>query len=447
MARRDADDEKTTERSKGSGSIRPIGERPKPGKVGKWELRVPLAPDPVTGGQKQRSKTFVGTEKQANKAVAELLTHTAAARSPATDATFGYLLTTWLERVKRDRAESTYVGYRRIVDDLWMPKLGHVPLSRLESAHLQAVLDWDHARTVKRGEKETPIKADTVLRHWACARKALNDAVQMGWIPSSPGDRVLLPSKRKGRDPDLPVEDLLAILVVADTLDPALGLILRAATVSGARRSELAGLRWRDIDWNRNRIEFHQGVVVLANPKRKEGDPKRRPRKVVVTDTKSHQSRPVTLDADSMELLRLLRVYVERVAAEMAPGKLKRDSFVFSREPDGSKPLRPDWLSTAFKRAAKLAGHPEAHLHQLRHLSASVMLSHGISSAVAAKRLGHAEETTTISFYSRAIQSDEAAAQVLASVLFPPVKPPPVKAEIVAVSEPAVLDVPEAEAS
>jgi integrase len=437
MARRTTADDKA-ERPKGSGSIRPIGERPKPGRSGRWELRVNLSPDPVTGKRRQRSKSFTGTEKQANQALGSLIADTSAERSPATDATFGHLLTTWLERCERNLAPSTVVGYRRIVDDLWMPKLGHVPLSQLETRHLQAVLDWDHSRKVKRGKTETPVTASTVLRHWAVARKALNDAVRMGWIPSSPGERgrVLLPSRRGGRKADLPKEDLLKILLAADEMDPALGLILRAATVSGARRSELAGLRWRDIDWDRNRIEFHQGVVILANPKRREGDPKRRARKVIVTDTKSHQSRPVTVDPDSMELLRLLRAYVEEVARVMAPGKLTRDSFVFSREPDGSKPLRPDWLSTAFKKAARLAGHPEAHLHQLRHLSASVMLSHGIPTSVASARLGHAEETTTITFYSRAIQSDEAAAAVIASVLFPPLPKP---------GAPAV-ELPEAEA-
>jgi integrase len=95
----------------------------------------------------------------------------------------------------------------------------------------------------------------------------------------------------------------------------------------------------------------------------------------------------------------------------------------------------PDWLSTAFKRAAKAAGHPDAHLHQLRHLSASVMLSNGIPTAVASKRLGHARETTTTDFYSHAIQTDEAAATLLAGVLFP--KPAPV----VEIREPAPGDV------
>jgi hypothetical protein len=78
-------------------------------------------------------ETFVGTEKQANQALGKLIASTSAERSPATDATFGHLLATWLERCERNLAESTVVGYRRIVDDLWMPKLGHVPLSQLES--------------------------------------------------------------------------------------------------------------------------------------------------------------------------------------------------------------------------------------------------------------------------------------------------------------------------
>lgn len=428
MGRRVSDDD-ARERPKGSGSMR---ER----RAGVWELRVNLSPDPVTGRQRQRSETFRGTEKQANKKLAALITKTANDRSPATDATFGHLLETWLARCERNLAASTVAGYRRIVDCIWMPKLGDVPLSKLEPRHLQAVLDWDHGRSYKKGKQRRKVTADTVLRHWACARSALNDAVQMGWIPVSPGDRVLLPTSKKGRGDDLPVEDLLKILAVADEMDPALGLILRVAAISGARRSEQLGLRWRDIDWRRCRIRFVQGVVVLANPRRRPTDPKRRPRKVVITDTKSHQDRTVTFDVDSMLLLKALQDYVHATAKRLHC-RVGRDAFVFSREPDGSQPLRPDWLSTAFKRAARKAGFPDAHLHELRHLSASVMLSHGIPTAVASKRLGHARETTTTDFYSHAIQTDEAAAQVLAQVLFPKQlkEPTPADAETIVLPE------------
>lgn len=417
-------------RPKGTGSLRPVGPRPEPGKAGVWELRVNLRPDPVTGKQRQRSKRFRGTEKQANKALGGLVSNTDVERSPATDATFGYLLETWLERCEKNLAASTAAGYRRIVDCIWMPKLGKVPLSRLEPRHLQAVIDWDHGRPYKKGKQTKHVTAETAVRHWACARKALNDAVQMGWIPASPGDRVLLPSTTRGRV-EFDDEALLEILATADTMDPALGLILRVAALSGVRRSEELGLRWRDIDWKRRRLRFVQGVVVIPNPRRKATDPKRRPRKVVITDTKTHQDRPVTLDADSMLLLRALHEYVQAAAA-LVGARVTRDSFVFSREPDGSKPLMPDWLSTAFKKAAKKAGYPDAHLHELRHLSASVMLSHGIPTAVVSKRLGHKRETTTTDFYSHAIQTDEAAADVLAAVLFP---------RAVQLEEPTAVDV------
>jgi integrase len=421
-------------RPKGSGSLRPIGEPPPNGSaVRRWELRVNLSPDPVTGRRRQQSETFKGTEKQAHAALAKLIARTAEARDPATEATFGYLLEAWLERCERNLAASTVAGYRRIVDCIWMPKLGHVALSKLEPRHLQAVLDWDHGRTYMKGKQKRKITAATVLRHWACAREALNSAVRMGWIPVSPGDRVELPSASKPRV-DLDDDALLEILATADGMDPALGLILRVATISGARRSEQLGLRWRDVDWKRNRVRFAQGVVVLANPRRRATDPKRRPRRVVITDTKSHKDTPVTLDADSMLLLGALHEWSQANATAMGC-RVTRDSFVFSREPDGSKPLRPDWLSTAFKRAARKAGHPDAHLHQLRHLSASVMLSHGIPTAVASKRLGHARETTTTDFYSHAIQTDEAAAQVLARVLFPKqlVEPTAGDAEVIVV--------------
>lgn len=410
-------------REKGSGSKRELGRD-------RWELRVNLAVDPVTGRRRQLSQTFRGSEKAANVALAKLVAKTQERRTPATDATFGHLLDVWLERCERNLARSTVAGYRRIVEEIWRPKLGDVALSRLEARHLQAVLDWDHGRPYLKGKETKKVTADTVLRHWACARSALNQAVQMGWIPSSPGDRVLLPSARKGRDPDMPVEELLKILKTANETDPGLGLMLRVAAIGGARRSSQLGLRWRDVDWDRNRVWLVKSVVVLANPKRKPGDPKRRPRQVVISDGKTHQHHPVTLDGDSMLLLRALHEYAQAQAKRLGT-KLGRDAFVFSREPDGSKPLLPDWLSTAFKKAAKAAGHPEAHLHQLRHLSASVMLSHGIPTAVASKRLGHARETTTTDFYSHAIQTDEAAAQVLAQVLFPePVAlPEPTEAE------------------
>ncbi len=39
-------------------------------------------------------------------------------------------------------------------------------------------------------------------------------------------------------------DDVRAVIAAADDLDPAAGLALRLAAIGGARRSELAALRW-----------------------------------------------------------------------------------------------------------------------------------------------------------------------------------------------------------
>jgi integrase len=88
-----------------------------------------------------------------------------------------------------------------------------------------------------------------------------------------------------------------------------------------------------------------------------------------------------------------------------------RDAFVFSREPDGSLPLLPDWITVAFKKAATAAGVP-AHLHQVRHLSAQAQLDAGIPLAIVSQRLGHDRQSTTTDIYNRRTRprSPEAAA-------------------------------------
>jgi integrase len=46
-----------------------------------------------------------------------------------------------------------------------------------------------------------------------------------------------------------------------DVLGPVLRVLIRTAAMSGLRRSELAGLRWRDVDWAAQRIRVRHAYV------------------------------------------------------------------------------------------------------------------------------------------------------------------------------------------
>jgi len=82
-------------------------------------------------------------------------------------------------------------------------------------------------------------------------------------------------------------------------------------------------------------------------------------------------------------------------------------------------PRHPDSFPRRFKQFLARAGFtPEEvaaiHTHTLRHTNASILIAANTNITTVAKRLGHAQPTTTANIYSHAIrQADEAAAEVL----------------------------------
>ena len=57
------------------------------------------------------------------------------------------------------------------------------------------------------------------------------------------------------------VEEVQAVVLAAGGVDAGAALALRLAAVTGARRSELAALRWDDLTGSRLRIDSSVAVV------------------------------------------------------------------------------------------------------------------------------------------------------------------------------------------
>jgi hypothetical protein len=85
----------------GGGSLRRRGDR-------KWELRVSTGRDPVKSRYRYVSRTVQGTRKEAEAALAALVTQvtTGAGGHSGTDATVGELIEQWLD-LKRDTLSVT----------------------------------------------------------------------------------------------------------------------------------------------------------------------------------------------------------------------------------------------------------------------------------------------------------------------------------------------------
>ena len=181
--------------------------------------------------------------------------------------------------------------------------------------------------------------------------------------------------------------DVRAVIEAAAEVHPMAPMALRLAAASGARRSELAGLRWDRIHDNRITIDRVIGVVRERGEK---GQPT-----LVEQPTKTANQRTVAIDAATAATLAELRV--ER--ARYAP-------WLFS---DTDGPPHPDRIGWWWRRARELSGIDKKwRLHDLRHWSATQAIASGTDVRTVATRLGHADASMTLRVYAHALENADA---------------------------------------
>src|SRR3954452_150355 len=164
------------------GSVRELG-------GGRWELRVPLAPDPVTGRRRQRSVSFRGSKRDASRELARLVAAADSGRGAGTRTTLAELLDKGGEHKRAHLSPTTAREYERLVEKRLKPDLGRKRLDALTAADLDA-----YYLRLSRDEGLAP---SSVRQFHAVLRGALGQAVKWRWIPTNPARDATLPKARK----------------------------------------------------------------------------------------------------------------------------------------------------------------------------------------------------------------------------------------------------------
>jgi integrase len=235
-------------------------------------------------------------------------------------------------------------------------------------------------------------------------RRALQQAVRWGWIVENPAVHAS-PPRTLRVEPTAPTPDEVSrLLVVATAIDPAFGVFLRLAAVTGARRGELCGLRWEAVDLGAGSVLIARSVVRAEDG-------------FVEKDTKTHQARRVAIDAATRRALAEHRTRCLERALECGV-PLASNAFVFSYEVSAATPWPPLSVSQRFRRLRDQAGLSHVRLHDLRHYAATRLIAGGVPVRTVSGRLGHANAATTLGIYSHFVEaSDQAAADLLGELL------------------------------
>jgi integrase len=406
---------------------------------GSLRVRVYAGKDPVTGRDRRYRRT-VKTEAEAVAELAKLLHDAEAERAPDDSATVGLLLDRYLDVA--DLEVSTREAHEGYIRRTIKPVLSDVRVRKLRAdaldvlyAHLkrcsrlcgrlpktehhtsgQHVCDQrcgplrDH-RTSRphqcdqrcRPHRCKPMAPGSILRIHAIISAALNLAVRYEWIDRNPAERATPPRARK-REPDPPSPAQAArLLNEVWQEDEEFGLYLWSAFTTGARRGELLALRENRFDFEAQEVTFARNYLVKQGQR-------------IEKDTKTGESRRLSLDLLTCDLF--AEHFHRRRAALVGAGvTVPPGAFAFSPDPAGSQPWNPDTMTHRYGRYAARVG-ISSSLKELRHYSATQLLSNGVDLRTVAGRLGHAEGSTTLRFYAQFAQpADRAAASLLSGQL------------------------------
>lgn len=390
---------------------------------GSLQVRVYAGVDPVTKTRHEISTVVPAgptAQRDAEKELTRLLNQLDESRQPKTNATINQLLDRHFELMDvEDTTRQSYRGYARhhirpLIGDV---KVGAFDAKLMDSfyaelrrcrAHCDRRPYIEHRTGRKHDCDERcrshickPLSASAIRQIHFILSAAFKRAVRWRWVAVNPMTQAQIPAASKP-DPRPPSPPEAAAILNEAFRDPDWGTFVWVAMTTGARRGELCALRWDHVDLDNAVLRIRSSVAHNGKTTWEKS-------------TKTHQQRRIALDPETVELLTEHRARsaarTEALDIQLTPG-----AYVFSLDADNRTHLIPGSVSGRYGKLAKRLG-LDTHLHNLRHYSATELISAGVDVRTVAGRLGHGGGgATTLRVYSAWVsESDQRASQSLFS--------------------------------
>lgn len=348
---------------------------------GGWAYKVDTGFHPETGKRRQKVKQGFRTKREAELALAEVQkTVIDGTVVSGTSLRVGEFLDEWLAGQEVRLRPTTHYSYAvaagRVKHHLGRYKLQALTPMQIEKFYAELL---DHG-----GRTGSALSPKTVRNTHVVLRKALADAERLGLVARNAAAAARGPSVSRTEMTTWTSDQLKTFARVSERSRMRHAFTVLATT--GMRRSEVLGLRWRDVDFDAGQVAIVQTVTAIEG-------------KIVIGEPKTAGSRRTVYVHDAT--LRALRQQRQLQAEErlaVGPGWSSGNDLVFRTEL--GDPVNPDWFSRHFDRLVAEADVPRIRLHDLRHTNATLSLKAGVHPKVVSERLGHSTIAITLDMYS-----------------------------------------------
>jgi integrase len=360
------------------------------------DMGYQIVPDSGLQKRVQKWYTVKGTKRDAERKLTELLHHLHRGEYvEPSKMTVGEWLTEWVETAIKppNKRLLTYGTYKGVIERHLKPALGHIRLQQLKPTD------------IKRYYNASPLSPITQEQHHTLLHSALKAAQLQGLVQRNAASLVVgKPHRAEGHDDVLAncweAEEARRFVAAAKERGPQPAAFYTLALDTGARKGELCGLKWTDIDLDTGHVSFVRQLI-KPGP-----DP-------VFGPPKNGDGRTIPIAQETVALLR-------RHKAHQAELKLAHRThyheygLVFAKEWDQltwhgdtlGHPLPMNNLGQQeYARILAQAGVRAIKFHGLRHTCATLLLQAGVPIKVVQERLGHKQISITLDIYAHALPS------------------------------------------
>jgi len=297
----------------------------------------------------------------------------------------------WMTKSKAILKPKTWASYQSALTVWITPAFGEWPICDINRS---SVKDFVGKLLANRELSRKFVKNVLILLH-----RLFEEAIDREYVAANPARKLRLPTSESSdlsESQSVIVPTPEEVVKTFAELPPTYQVLLATSAITGARRAELLGLKWEDIDWLGSMIQIRRTLQRLTKSLLEGGSFRGVDRLgdsclALISPKSKKARRSVEIPPKLLDLLKGLR----------ASQKSRETSFVFQTEI--GQPLDPDGVYDVIHGAQDKAGSRRFGLHGLRHLYSSLLVATGADVKFAQERLGHASAVTTLNIYSHAM--------------------------------------------
>lgn len=336
----------------------------------------------ANGKPQQYKKRGFKTKQEAQKAMNDL-EHSLTSGNyikPTKLSYRSYMTEQYLEDKLTKVKQQTLDTYTWLIEKHVLPTLGSIELSKLTPMHIQQL--YNHLTKEKKISDENIQKVHTLIND------SLKKAERWSLIAKNPASLVDRPKAVKKEVTVWNLEQVQSFLKHADGASRH-SIAYFLALTTGMRKGEILGLRWKDVDFERQCVRITQ--TVSNNSKEI----------LPYTKTKSG-ARTIDLPEETINQLKKHYLFICHEKEEGGESYCDNDLVVCNKL---GLPADNHSLRRIFHNISKKAGNPRIRFHDMRHTHATLLLLQGVNPKIVSERLGHADVRITLDTYSHLLPS------------------------------------------